>query len=1247
MFLHPSVCLATKRDFEADLLPSVFTRNGPRSLVSGALEPPTQQAISRLTRAGWRALWVVGFLLPLCLQALDPAKSIHQFNIQNWSRASGLPADRVNAIAQSKDGFIWLGTLNGLVRFDGAEFLVMSSGISGEPNHDVLNLSAAIDGGVWLTLNNGRVGRYDGRRFLPLEVDPRQQRGLRGYSVLQRTDGSIWVGSSSGLDRWSDKGLPAVISDDSSTGTILSLTQDSQDRVWIGTARRGLFNWSNGKLSHFADESAANSRIMGIAVDDRGHVWTASEDGLRSYDSDGHRKNITKITGEVTAVLVDRNGDVWAGTNGSGVARYQAGKVSYLRKLDGLASDNITSLMEDDEGSIWIGTSNGLSQITDLKFPFINERDGLPAGGTRSVWPAKTGGVWVSTNSGFARVDASGVRNTSDPALFSNPYTKTVFESRNGLLYASGGDKSISVISADRRVAHLLNNDWPEAFAEDSEGVIVGIGPTLCRIKEGVAIPFSYKGPVPALDWIINLCVAADGAIWVAGANGVFRVQDGRFQHWSTADGLSSLMVESILEDIDGAIWVASATGIARIKQGQLKTIPDNSGMPDPKTYAMVPDDLGYFWFWTERGICRVSRDSLNACADGRAAKIDVEVFDGIDAVKSIDRTDQNFSACKTSDGRIWLPSPRGVIVIDPAAYTKNVAPPKVSIQEVRQNGRPQDDLGKLSLHVADTLEISFAALSYVSPKKLQVRYRLSGFDTAWVDAGGRRMVSYRNLRPGTYQFEVQAGNGDGVWTTQGARLGFVLRPPFYQTLWFFGIAGATSLVALMAGYRWKVARLRFQQAKLQAQNELLENRIAERTRELAREHELLRALLDNSSDRIYFKDTQSRYLKASQAHAENFGLKSADELVGSDDSRFLSTTQAQATLEEEKTIIKTGIPLIGKIEKEEHATGREEWLLTSKMPYRNPAGEIVGTFGLSKNITAIKEAEKKLNDVHRQLLETSRRAGMSEVATSVLHNVGNVLNSVNVSATLAVEIVRDSKISLVSKISGLLDQHRSDLTAYLTSDPKGQKIPGFLASLSQELQEEQGKVLQELNHLTANIEHIKEIVALQQSFAKVSGVAETALLADMVDDALRMQGDTLQRHGIELVREDALPLHITIERHKLIQILVNLFRNAEQACDESGRADKRIIVSSRKNGDGMRITVSDNGVGIAAENVTRIFSHGFTTRKNGHGFGLHSGALAATELGGTLSVESAGLGKGATFILDLPLTQPSRAESE
>lgn len=305
---------------------------------------------------------------------------------------------------------------------------------------------------------------------------------------------------------------------------------------------------------------------------------------------------------------------------------------------------------------------------------------------------------------------------------------------------------------------------------------------------------------------------------------------------------------------------------------------------------------------------------------------------------------------------------------------------------------------------------------------------------------------------------------------------------------------------------------------------------------------------------------------------------------------------------------------------------------------------QVVAQFELRRNFKQLQEtmhqrelAEAELKQTHKQLMEASRRAGMAEVATSVLHNVGNVLNSVNVSSSLIAEKMSNSKVVNIAKVVGLIRAHKEDLANFLTNDAKGKQLPDYLENLASYLAQEQDDILHEVGSLVSNVVHIREIVAMQQNYAKSSGVLETLLPTDLVEDALSMNREAIVRHNVKVVREFSEAPQILTERHKVLQILVNLIRNAKHACNDSKKQDKQIILRVESKDERIKISIIDNGIGIASENLTKVFNHGFTTRKEGHGFGLHSGALSAKEMGGRLSAASDGPDCGATFTLELP----------
>lgn len=411
----------------------------------------------------------------------------------------------------------------------------------------------------------------------------------------------------------------------------------------------------------------------------------------------------------------------------------------------------------------------------------------------------------------------------------------------------------------------------------------------------------------------------------------------------------------------------------------------------------------------------------------------------------------------------------------------------------------------------------------------------------------------------------------------------------------------------------------------------------------LDHERELLRALLDNSPDHIYFKDLDSRFIRCSTGQARHFGVESPDGLVGRSDFDFFSDEHARPAFEDEQEIIRTGMPMIGKVERETWIDGRPDtWCLTTKMPLRDRDGSIIGTFGITKDISELKAAEQQIATVHKQLVDASRLAGMAEIATNVLHNVGNVLNSVNISAGLVGGRLHNSKLKGLERAIALLDENAGDLAGFLANDPRGKLLPAYLRELALALRAEQAAMADDLSTLVRSVDHIKEVIATQQSYAGAPRLLEPVDVGELMDDALRMNAGALTRHRVEVVKTLAELPALMLDRHRMLQILVNLISNAKQALNGLEDRAPCIRLDATLAGDTparvLRIDVSDNGEGIAMQNLARIFSHGFTTRSNGHGFGLHSCVLAAQEMGGVLRVHSDGVGCGATFTLDIPV---------
>lgn len=1101
---------------------------------------------------------VFACLLPVRGWALDPAKDLFQYNLRTWTRQNGLPVNAINTITQAADGYIYLGTATGLIRFDGIDFdQIDLSAVTSLHSTLVRTLVPDPNGGLLVGFENNAFGRFDGKTFTFRGRPEWGGLNLNVREMVLGKDGALWIAADREAARITAEGqYEALIK-----GTpefkvaLLCSYQDSAGRVWFGTASSGVFYYESGTLHKLEDSAieGANS----IVEDQNGQIWIAGNTGVRCYDRALHLNNVLELNTECMRLLVDRQGVLWIGTQTLGLCRYLNGKCTYFRKADGLTSDHVTAIFEGSEGSIWAGTLGGLAQLVDVKFPTISAVAGARDAAASSVYASQRGGIWAGCRKGISYYDGT---LTTYAEGMPRGSVKRVFEARNGDVYFVSGISTLSVFADGKVVGSYGAPDLVVGLVEDAQSVIASVGGKLYRADRTGLRPYQFSGDVPEFTWIFNLIASRDQGIWVSSEKGLYKIKDGVVQKHFGSESFPDPRVQWTWEDEDGVLWLSLYTGVGRIKDDQVKCLGRNDGLLDENTHAVMPDNLNGLWIDSSRGLYWIDRGEIEQWAKGTLNRVKAIAYDGAEVIKTADKTmRQERVACKTSDGRIWFPSEKGVAVIDPAHVPVHGKPPIVHLKQMLANRTRIDAKDAVVPPGEGELEFQFTAATFIAPQKTKFRYQLKGYDPTWVEAGERRVAFYTNLKPGDYIFEVMAMNADGYWSETADSVNVRLLPHFYQTLWFrifcVGIvaAGAGGLVMR------RVAQVNAKQRALREARDALEAQVRLRTAELARANDSL---------------------------------------------------QEQIQL------------------------------------YRQTEAELkVRTASLEKEIEERKQMQAEVERVHRALLDASRQAGMAEIATNVLHNVGNVLTSVTVSAGVVLDAVKRSSIKGVARIGALLRENEGNLGHFLTTDPRGKRVVEYLAQLGDQLVNEQSVALKELDELNGNIEHIKQIVSMQQSYATISGVTEIVDLRDLVEDSLRMNVDALRRHGVELVRElEELP-PVNVEKHKILQILVNLVRNAKYACVDSGRPDKRVIVRMVTENERVKISVTDNGVGIPAENLTRIFQHGFTTRKDGHGFGLHSGAIAAKNMGGTLIASSDGPGKGATFTLELPVELPVEAE--
>ncbi len=787
-----------------------------------------------------RLLFVASIFVTSPLLALDPARAITQFGLSVWTTDQGLPQSSVNAIAQTKDGYLWFGTQEGLARFDGARFTIFDKrNTPALAMHHINALLVARDGSLWIGKSGG-LTRYKDGQFSNYSKSDRMHAGFI-WSLAEGPDGSIWMATySQGLRRFHDgKFTTYTVSDGLPSDSIWSTYTAHDGTLWIGTNGGGLSHFSHGRFTNYTTRNGlANDIVWAVHQDRAGDVWIGTNDGLNRLH-DGRLTRFTTADGlsnnSVKAIREDRDGNLWIGTDGGGLNRYTGGKFTSFSEQQGLSDPSVASLYEDLEGSLWVGTaSGGVDQLRPGKFATISKSEGLPADVVWCVRETADGSLLMGTNNGFSRWKDGVMHNLSAPGGLSSNVVRSVLEDREGVLWlgtADGLDRyDHGKLTVYRASSSGLSNDLIRSLTQDREGNIwIGTrGGGLNRFRNGVFTVFNAKNGL-ANNVVASIDEDADGALWIATNGGVSVLKDGRFRNYTTRDGLSNDTARVTYHDSQGTHWVGTyGGGLNRIKDGRITPITSKDGLFDDVIFSILDDGMGFFWMTCNRGIFRVSRKELDDFAEHRIGRVHSISYGLADGMKKAECNGGSPAAWKGKDGRLYFPTGMGVAAIHPARVWHNSVPPHVWTEEVLLDGKRMP-LTTDALTVGPgrrSLEIHYTALSFLAPKKVAFRYRLRGFSDEWIDAGDRRVAFYTNLPPGNYLFEVVGSNNDGVWRLGSNPLRFRFQAAFYQTWWFRIACAVLLLLVIRAGF---TMRLRL----LNESERLLVKRVGEQTAEL------------------------------------------------------------------------------------------------------------------------------------------------------------------------------------------------------------------------------------------------------------------------------------------------------------------------------------------------------------------------------------------------------------------------------
>lgn len=767
-------------------------------------------------------------------------KPSHNYKIDMWQTDSGLPSASVFAITQTPDGYLWVGTQGGLVRFDGINFVTFDKHNTPEiKNDEIFNFFIDHQGTLWISLTEYGVVRYKDGKFTTLRI-PEELNHKRIEYISEDTSGNLLLTSNIGLYRLS-KGKWDVLGakDGLPSDDVRSLYKDRKGRVWINT-KNGLGLLEKGKITSFTEKDGLpNTKIFAFQDDDKGNIWLGGSDSLVKYDwakftSYSLKDGLPK--GGIRALSFDKSGNLWVGTTGGGICVFREGKaVSYLKEKDGLGNNFISSIFTDREGTQWIGTfGSGLHRMKLKKFSTVTKRNGLSSDFVFSISQDSKGDVWIGTYGGGLNQYHNGKFNHFLHEKGNSNIIRSVFADSNGNIWTGTYGDGLNQFRDGKYVKNYkvkdgLASNGVYAIAQDRRGNLwIGTDNGLCRFHNGQFTNYSnYEGV--ADNHITILFEDKAGNLWIGTkTRGLIQYRDGRFFVPAEVTSLSNQAIRAIYEDSESTLWVSTENELVRLKNKKLTRYSVESGLPDKVIYQVLEDNYGFLWINSNRGILRVRKTEMEDFAEGRVKVISGVIYGVADGIKSTEGIGQNQpAALKDKDGKLWFPSTGGILMIDPKQVTYNEVLPPVKVEEVRVNRTVISFQNEMKLSPgSDDIEFRFTALSLRAPEKIRFRYKLEGYDHDWVDAGTRREAFYTNLTPGNYRFYVQACNDNGVWNVVGTSLSFELEPHFYQAMTFKILCALLVLFLALGIYLFRVNRL-------VAHNRKLEQKVSERTSEL------------------------------------------------------------------------------------------------------------------------------------------------------------------------------------------------------------------------------------------------------------------------------------------------------------------------------------------------------------------------------------------------------------------------------
>jgi signal transduction histidine kinase/ligand-binding sensor domain-containing protein len=769
-------------------------------------------------RQAWTVLGLV-WLLGQGEFAVSVAASPNYF-VRSWQAEDGLPQNKVTAVVQTRDGYLWMGTYSGLARFDGVRFTVFDDHNTPELHSSrVTSLFEADEGTLWIGDESGGVTKFKDGKFQAVDFHAAWSGG-KIYGIGTDEAGDVWLLNEEGLLARVKDGL--LLTPEPGTATkLVEMARSRSGTIWV--ARNGKVSvLTRGRLTALPfEEAALNNYVQGICAARDGGLWVAGDRRVRKWKENRWTEDLGAVPWEeipVHSFVETSRGVLAAGTSDHGfylVFPGEPAETLNFTRTNGFPSDWVISLCEDHEGNLWVGTGGaGLVVVRPNNVQTISPPDQWQGRAVLSVNTGREGALWVGTEGAglYCFRDGTWTHFGPDEGI-RNSYVWSVAEDAQGRLWVGTWGGGLFVRNGARfdfaPGTENITPPMPAMLCAREGGLWLGTETGLLRYQDGKTVWVTGSGGETLRD---VRAVAEDraGAVWFGMAGGGLGcLQGDQVRLFRKADGLSSDFVECLHFDGDGTLWIGTfGGGLNRLKQGKFAVVNRSRGLPNDVIGDIEDDGLGFFWMSSHGGIFRVSRAELDRCADGQIGQVHCLTYGIGDGLPTLECSEGLQPAgCKTPDGRLWFPTSKGLVSVNPQAVAANPWPPPVVMEKLLVDDRLAAEAGAFPAWLKippgrHRFEFQYTGLSFVAPEKVRFKCRLTGMDADWVNAADKRIATYNYIPPGDYTFQVIACNNDGVWNATGARLAFTVLPFFWQTMWFRVLAW-TLIVAASGGLVW------------------------------------------------------------------------------------------------------------------------------------------------------------------------------------------------------------------------------------------------------------------------------------------------------------------------------------------------------------------------------------------------------------------------------------------------------------